>query len=169
VQRVFVSGSFDNLKSRQVRFLQEAARLGSVHILLWSDQTIARLNGKLPRFPAQERQYLLQSLRYVHVVSVTLTDPDASRLRRRYQKHRQSLFVFLYRSDVSPTNNVRERALRPSVIHRKVIGCFRSKWGAHAYAALASVIDTAELNGIDAFAAIQSLFPRPSLPLPQGL
>ena len=98
----------------------------------------------------------------------SLTDPDASRLQRRYQKHRQSLFVFLYRSDVSPTNNVSERALRPSVIHRKVIGCFRSKWGAHAYAALATVIDTAELNGIHAFAAIQSLFGRPSLPLPLG-
>ena len=96
----------------------------------------------------------------------SLTDPDASRLQRRYQKHRQSLFVFLYHRDVSPTNNVSERALRPSVIHRKVIGCFRSKWGAHAYAALATVIDTAELNGIHAFAAIQSLFGRPSLPLP---
>jgi transposase len=98
-----------------------------------------------------------------------LTDPDASRLQRRYQKHRQSLFVFLYRMDVSPTNNVCERALRPAVIHRKVIGCFRSIWGAHAYAALASVIDTAELNGIHAFAAIQSLFARPSLPLPLGV
>ena len=98
-----------------------------------------------------------------------LTDPDANRLQRRYQKHRQSLFVFLYRSDVSPTNNVSERALRPSVIHRKVIGCFRSKWGAQAYAALAMVIDTAELNGINAFGAIQSLFVRPSLPLPLGV
>jgi len=99
----------------------------------------------------------------------SLTDPDASRLQRRYQKHRPSLFVFLYRSDVSPTNNVSERALRPAVIHRKVIGCFRSKWGANAYAALATVIDTAELNGIHAFAAIQSLFGRPSLPLPLGV
>jgi transposase len=102
------------------------------------------------------------------LVQQSLTDPDASRLQRRYQKYRQSLFVFLYRSDVSPTNNVSERALRPSVIHRKVIGCFRSNWGAQAYAALASVIDTAELNGIHAFAAIQSLFARPSLPLPLG-
>jgi transposase len=102
------------------------------------------------------------------LLQLSLIDPDASRLQRRYQKHRQSLFVFLYRSDVSPTNNVSERALRPAVIHRKVIGCFRSKWGAHAYAALASVIDTAELNGIHAFAAIQSLFGRPSIPLPLG-
>ena len=99
----------------------------------------------------------------------SLTDPDARRLQRRYQIHRQSLFVFLYRNDVSPTNNVSERALRPSVIHREVIGCFRSKWGAQAYAALATVIDTAELNGIHAFAAIQALFGRPALPLPQGV
>jgi transposase len=98
----------------------------------------------------------------------SLDSPDANRLKKRYLKHRQKLFVFLYRSDVEPTNNVSERALRPSVIHRKVTGCFRSDWGAKAYAALASVIDTAELNGINAFQAIQSLFPVPALPIPIG-
>jgi transposase len=74
--------------------------------------------------------------------------------------------VFLYRDDVSPTNNVSEQGLRPSVIHRKVSGGFRSQWGADAYAALASVIDTASLKGINAFDAIQSLVGKPSLPLP---
>jgi transposase len=96
----------------------------------------------------------------------SLEPPDAARLQRRYQKHRDCLFVFLHRNDVEPTNNVAERALRHSVIHRKVIGCFRSAWGAKAYAALASVIDTAELKGVDAFAAIQNLFGTPSLPIP---
>jgi transposase len=95
-----------------------------------------------------------------------LAPPEAKRLQRRYLKHRDKLFVFLYRSDVDPTNNVAERALRPSVIHRKVTGCFRSDWGAKAYAAIASVIDTAELSGIRAFDAIQSLFGSPSLPIP---
>jgi len=94
-----------------------------------------------------------------------LAPPDARRLQRRYLKHRQKLFVFLYRTDVDPTNNVAERALRPSVIHRKVTGCFRSEWGAKAFAALASVIDTAELSGVRAFDAIQSLFGSPSLPI----
>jgi transposase len=78
------------------------------------------------------------------------------------------LFVCLYRTDVEPTNNVSERALRPSVIHRKVTGGFRSEWGAKAYAALASVIDTAELSGGRAFEAIQSLFGPPALPIPVG-
>jgi transposase len=96
----------------------------------------------------------------------SLAPPDAKRLQRRYLKHRDKLFVFLYRTDVEPTNNVAERALRPSVIHRKVTGCFRSEWGAKAYAALASVIDTAELSGIQTFDAILSLLGSPSLPIP---
>jgi transposase len=92
--------------------------------------------------------------------------PDEKRLIKRYRKHRQCLFVFLHRKDVPPTNNVSERYLRPTVIHRKVIGCFRSTWGAHAYAAIASVIHTAALTGCSSFEAIQGLFGKPSLPLP---
>jgi transposase len=99
----------------------------------------------------------------------SLQQKDAKRLRKRYTKYRNCLFVFLHRTDVNPTNNVSERALRPSVIHRKVIGCFRSGWGATAYAALASVIATSALNGISAFDAIQTLFGSPALPLPAGV
>jgi transposase len=91
------------------------------------------------------------------------------RLLKRFTKYRDCLFVFLLRSDVNPTNNVSVRNLRPSVIHRKVIGCFRSGWGANAYAAIASVIDTAELKGISSFNAIQDLFGSPALPIPVGV
>jgi transposase len=95
-----------------------------------------------------------------------LSQPEAVKLQRRYRKHRQNLFVFLYRTDVPPTNNVSERALRPAVVHRKVTGGFRSEWGAKTYAALASVIDTAALKEVSAFAAIQPLMGTPALPLP---
>jgi transposase len=96
----------------------------------------------------------------------TVTQPEIRKLQKRYLKHRQHLFVFLYRNDVPPTNNVSERALRPSVIHRKVTGGFRSRWGADAYAALASVIDTAALKGVNAFDALQCLIGKPALPIP---
>lgn len=92
--------------------------------------------------------------------------PQALKLRQRYLKHRPHLLLFLYRADVEPTNNVAERALRPAVIHRKVTNGFRAQWGADAYAALASVIDTAKLQGRSPFEAIQQLFPPPALPLP---
>ena len=95
-----------------------------------------------------------------------VTQPEALRLQQRYRKHRQHLFVFLERTDVAPTNNVSERALRASVVHRKVLGGFRSQWGAEAYAALASIIDTAALKGTKAFEALQTLMGPPALPLP---
>ncbi len=41
-----------------------------------------------------------------------LAPPEAQKLQRRYRKYRSCLFVFLYRTDVEPTNNVAERALR---------------------------------------------------------
>jgi len=95
-----------------------------------------------------------------------LAPPEAQKLQRRYRKYRSCLFVFLYRTDVEPTNNVAERALRHSVVHRKVTNGFRSLWGSKSYADLASVIDTAELAGERAFDAIMSLFGPPSLPIP---
>ena len=95
--------------------------------------------------------------------------PQALKLHKRYLKHRQHLFVFLYRTDVEPTNNLAERALRPAVIHRKVTGGFRSQWGAEAYAALASVIDSAKLQGLSPFQAIEQLFPQPAFPVPPHL
>jgi transposase len=95
--------------------------------------------------------------------------PEIRRMQRRLQKYRECLFVFLQRSDVEPTNNIAERALRASVVHRKVTNGFRAEWGARGYAALASVIDTAELAGINAYQSLLSLFGTPALPLPSGL
>lgn len=81
----------------------------------------------------------------------------------RYRTHRAHLFVFLHRTDVPADNNACERALRPSVIHRKVMGSFRSEWGAHAYAALATVLDTAKRAGLNLFQKLVSLMGQPIL------
>jgi transposase len=86
-------------------------------------------------------------------------EPDTAagrKLRRGIEKCRDKLFVFVTRRDVPPTNNISERRLRPSVIFRKVTNGFRSAWGAQAYAAICSVIDTGTLRGLSAFAAIRT-------------
>jgi transposase len=95
-----------------------------------------------------------------------LGPPEAKKLQRRYLKYRSCLFVFLYRTDIEPTNKIAERVLRHSVVHRKVTNGFRSEWGTNTYAVIASSIDTAELSGIRAFDALQSLFSPPALPIP---
>ena len=84
-------------------------------------------------------------------------------LLERYRKYRDSLFIFLHRADVPAHNNACERALRPSVIHRKVLGSFRSDWGAQAYAALATVLNTAKRNGQSAFQKLVLLMGAPIL------
>jgi len=85
-------------------------------------------------------------------------------LLKRYRKYRDSLFVFLHRSDVPAHNNACERALRPSVIHRKVMGSFRSDWGAPGYAALATVLNTARRHGQSTFRKLVALMGQPVLP-----
>ena len=67
---------------------------------------------------------------------------------------RAKLFVFVTRRDVPATNNVSERALRPSVIFRKVTNGFRSAWGAEVYADIRSIVATGRLKGRTALAAI---------------
>jgi transposase len=71
--------------------------------------------------------------------------------------------VFLTERNVPATNNDAERALRPSVIFRKVTYGFRSSWSADVYAAIRSVISTARLNGGTAFQAIAATLNRQPL------
>jgi transposase len=81
----------------------------------------------------------------------------------RYRTHRAHLLVFLYRAEVPSDNNACERALRPSVIHRKVLGSFRSDWGAQAYAALTTVLNTVKRAGENAFHKLINLMGTPVL------
>ena len=69
---------------------------------------------------------------------------------------RDKLLVFLTRRDVEPTNNESERALRPSVIFRKVTNGFRSDWGAKVYADFCSIVATGRIHGRSPIAAIKA-------------
>jgi transposase len=82
--------------------------------------------------------------------------PSARRLYRAMRRDRADLFRFVTRRDVPYTNNACERALRPSVIFRKVTNCFRAEWGAKVYAAAASVIATGRLHGLTALEALRA-------------
>jgi transposase len=110
-----------------------------------------------------ERQVVILENRLTHLLRRTFRGLGAN-LLKRYRKYRDSLFVFLYRSDVPAHNNACERALRPAVIHRKVMGSFRSDWGAQGYAALATVLNTAKRNGQSSFQTLLALMGQPVLP-----
>ena len=69
---------------------------------------------------------------------------------------RDKLLVFMTRRDVEPTNNGAERALRPSVIFRKVTNGFRSNWGAKVYADLCSIVATGRIKGRSPLASLRA-------------
>ncbi len=56
------------------------------------------------------------------------------------------------------TNNQAERDLRPTKLHRKISGCFRSQHGAERFAHLRSYLSTTRKNGVPAIDALTRLF-----------
>jgi cytidyltransferase-like protein len=62
---VVVEASLDNLCSDDVRFLEEAAAGGPLHVRISSDALVAELTGAPPAFPAAERMFLAESIRWV--------------------------------------------------------------------------------------------------------
>jgi cytidyltransferase-like protein len=73
-KQVVVSGGFDDIKSRNLRFLEEASKLGELTVLLWPDAMLQKLAGQAPKFPLAERKYFLNAVRYVSKV----VEADAS-------------------------------------------------------------------------------------------
>jgi transposase len=139
-----------------LRWAQEMQNLfrGAVHLGHRRDElTVPGFQGQVTRL--EKRLDELLHRRVTGRLAVNLLD--------RYRTHREHLFVFLHRPDVPPDNNACERALRPSVIHRKVLGSFRSEWGPRAYAALATVLNTAKRAGENAFQKLVSLMGKPIL------
>lgn len=98
----------------------------------------AALDPRLYQAAATEIRTLAQLL-----LELPTAHPEAKRLQKRFRKHFESIWLFLDRADVPFDNNASERALRPAVIHRKVIGGFRTMSGAEAYSRYRTIEDTA--------------------------
>ena len=132
------------------KLLQRAVAIGQRRAEL-KDTTLAQYRADLDR-------------RLDRLLAVNPTAEAGRKLARGIRKCRGDLFVFVTRRDVPATNNDCERALRPSVIFRKVTGGFRSQWGAHTYADAVSVIATGRVHGRSAFQALRdALAGRPIL------
>ncbi len=75
-RHIIVSGGFDEIRSLDLRFLEESAKLGKLTVLLWTDKVIEQITGKAPKFPLTERFYFLSAVRCVDRL-IQLDDLDA--------------------------------------------------------------------------------------------
>ena len=65
---IIVSGLFDDIRSRHIRFLEEASRLGNLYVFLWVDENVSAVQDRAVTFPENERLYFLNAIRYVDEV-----------------------------------------------------------------------------------------------------
>ena len=88
------------------------------------------------------------------ILKLKPTNAIGIRLRKRYLKIKENLFLFLEDASIPPTNNQSERDLRMSKIFRKVTNGFRSDWGRDLFASVRSIVNTGKRHGLNAFQAI---------------
>jgi transposase len=97
-----------------------------------------KARGMIPALQRQLRSFASQELDH----------PAAETLRQRVmEKDWDKLFTFLRIKGVEPTNNHAERALRFLVIMRKICFGTRSAAGSESHGVLASLLQTARLQG----------------------
>lgn len=129
----------------------------------------ARRRGLRQLAPFHQRAF---AARYDALVAEGLAanpDPAGGRKRDYYQRrshnlvcafrdHRRHVLRYMYDLDVAFTNNQAERDLRPTKLHRKISGCFRSQHGAERFAHLRSYLSTTRKHDVPAIDALVRLF-----------
>lgn len=122
-------------------------------------QEALRLKSRRKRFSARAYARQVKSIetRLGNLGTRSWDDPDADRLAARIRKYASRLTTFLHNPKVDGTNNAAERALRPAVVMRKITGGSRSESGAQAWAILASIMRTAEQQGLGVMETVRML------------
>jgi transposase len=142
---------------RKARFVEEhGSDLIGMRLKLWLDRAfgLARDIATLAASTVKRRRRAL--LRDLDAILGTATHCElAHELLGQIRRARDQLLTFCdFPGKVAATNNVSERALRPSVIQRKVTNGYRAKWAADAEADLRTTVDTARLSGANPFQTI---------------
>jgi len=139
--------SWKSWKKRMVRLLRDGLRLAK----------------KFEVLPASEydqaKQHLLSRLD--ELIQLDSPDIHIKRLSKRLRRHRNEIFTFLENpTQISPYKNEAERAIRPSVILRKICQQNRSWKGARVQAILMTIFRTAHLESRELLRGSQRLHPR---------
>ena len=112
----------------------------------------------------------MDDIERLHHKLVFLIDSDYEHKRSRrfvdnlLKRKKEWLFSFVMNPGVEPTNNRAERALRPSVIYRKISGGSRSEKGAEVYTRIYPVYYASKLRGKNFIEDTPSIIERSAKP-----
>ena len=127
-----------------------------MRLKLWFDRAFRLASNIANLAAATVKGHKSRLKRDLDAILADTTDcPLARDLLGQIRRARDQMLTFCdFAGKVDATNNVSERALRPSVIQRKVTNGYRAKWAADAEAALRSTVDTSRLAGNQPFHTI---------------
>lgn len=155
--------------AHQLRDIQYAIDEGDVQFGRWLQLALheaLKLSKRRTEVDADEYRQAVQRWKAYarRCLQLPLKTDSGRRLQQRFTKYFDNFWRFLDDPDIPFDNNASERALRPAVIHRKVIGGFRSEEGAAAYALYRTMEDTARKQQQKVLDALYSALGRPLNP-----
>jgi len=132
------------------------------------------LRQKIPKDRFDRIMFRIKDRVLRRAASCAAGEPSKSRtLARRFVKHGEAIFRFLFDPAVEPTNNAAERSIRAAVIDRRITHGSRSQMGRQWNTRIWSVLGTCRKQGRSAWRFLQNALsahyfqtPTPSL-LPQ--
>lgn len=132
------------------------------------------LHSQYDKLPFEEYKSQKEELflRLNQLSQIVVHHPKAETLRKRILKHKQEIFTFLNHPEIEPSNNRAERALRNSVLFRKITFGNRSNQGADNLSVITTIIQTAKLKCLDPKEVLQTLLIKgltPELKLQFGI
>lgn len=142
-----------------VHFLGDLRALGEEHkedsqVAAWVAQVV-QVYEDAKSFQSEKRRARIRARECFQERLLQLGEPYARTgtkqavLAERIMRFANELFTFVEHPDLPSHNNAAERAIRPSVIDRKVTGGTRSSHGSHTRSVLMSLFRTWEARGLD--------------------
>jgi len=110
-----------------------------------------RLNEPEDKPPPEEAEGLVEEAKkeMVELAGRPYGTEEARRFAGKVLNGLEYWFTFLMVPGVEPTNNRAERALRESVVQRKIMGCFRNGKGTWIYETVMAVLASWKQQGRD--------------------
>ncbi len=137
-------------KSKMDAVEAEKTRLEEEKITQFKTRFRALIEEGLNKFEKPKKRYALGLGK--------IPEGPTRSLLLRLQNHEDEVFRFLEDFNVPFSNNESERSLRGSKIRKAVSKTFRTQKGLKEYAAITSVLDTAQKNGISRSDMITAVF-----------
>jgi len=103
--------------------------------------------------PPDQRKQVHEAMkaRMRQAISRKFTDKKMQKFAKKIDNGFDYWFTFILHPYIEPTNNTAERALRETVVHRKIIGTLRNEKGMFIHETAMSVIATWENMGLNPY------------------